>query len=185
MKRHCITRRKGTAVKKALCSFGSSPTKVIRVCTALLFFFLHPGCISKQQEAWRYDPRGRFILIARSSRENTRDALAPGFTGSRRRALPVLILSFFRHHSTSPRPAQPGSAVPACLRGGTGFFCFRMLVRAPVEDLCKLPGIFDPQGSCYSNRSLCARSWIHGDAGALGKTEDYGFTQTSYVPGAD
>jgi hypothetical protein len=62
---------------------------------------------------------------------------APRFTGSRRHALPVLILSFFRHRSTSLRPAQPGSAVSACLRGGTGFFCFRMLVRAPVE----APGI--------------------------------------------
>jgi len=57
-----------------------------------MIFFLHPGCISKQQEAWRYDPQGRFILIVRSSREKTRDALAPGFTGPRRHVKVVLFL---------------------------------------------------------------------------------------------
>jgi hypothetical protein len=58
---------------------------------------------------------------------------APRFTGPRRHALPVLIPGFFRHRSTSPRPARPGEAVSACLRGGTGRYCFRMLVRKPVE----------------------------------------------------
>ena len=128
-----------------------------------------------------------------------------------------------------PSPTQPGSAVSACLRGGTCFCCFRMRVSGPVhgmqgswerqklEALPKLRtslertyaflghpswpkaatrramrtvrgrrpslrdradvvldgskkalsppathcrGGSDPQGSCYSNRSLCARSWI-------------------------
>ncbi len=60
---------------------------------------------------------------------------APRLTGPRRHALPVLIPGLFRHRSSSPRPAQPGSAVSACLRGGTGYYCFRMRVRGPVHGM--------------------------------------------------
>jgi len=169
---------------------GSSPSQVGRVCTAMIFF-----CTPAHRSA---------------------QACTAG-SGT----------SFFRHRSSSPRPARPGEAVSACLRGGIGCCCFRMRVREPVHGMQGLgkgrslrlypnsarlwsgPMRFlgthlglrprpagrcallrpkaefarssgrglrwvkksivapashyrgsDPQGSCNSNRSLCARSWI-------------------------